>query len=543
MNIGPYTFEAFLQRAVEFHGHAAPGLILGGYMVEEARRHLPENTIFDALSETSKCLPDSIQLLTPCSFGNGWLKIADLGRFALALYDKHTGEGVRVYLEPAKLSNWPEIKAWLFKLKPKKEQDLNLLLQEIRQAGSTICGIERVQLNGNITGPKHSPGIVVCPVCREAYPEPDGGICRACQGESPYKANGKPKNPGPDLKAVPVEQAVGQALLHDVTEIIRHRSKAAAFQEGQLVTAGDICRLQRSGNSRVYLKEINAPGEEWLHENEAALGFARLMAGDGMEFTEPPREGKITFFAGRTGLFVLQRKILERFNLIPEVMCACRQNYLVVAKGEPLAACRSVPLYLSREYFNKARGILAQGPLFQILPLRQARVALLVTGNEVFNGLVEDKFIPLIKAKVEQFGGSLVGADILPDDRQVIAQNVGKLLSCGADLLITTAGLSVDPNDVTRQGLLDAGLEDFLYGAPIVPGAMILIGRIGAIQVLGVPACGLYHQTTSLDLLLPRLLAGMKISRLDLAQMAEGSFCLLCDICTFPKCPPLASNA
>lgn len=537
MNIGSYSFEAFLQRAAEFHGHAAPGLMLGGYMVEEARRHLPENTIFDALSETPKCLPDAIQLLTPCSIGNGWLKIINLGRFALALYDKYTGEGVRVYLDPAKLANWPEIQTWLFKLKPKKEQDLNVLLREIRQAGSKICAIERVQLNGNPIRPKLSKSIAVCPVCREAYPEPDGGICRACQGESPYQSSSKPPNSEPDLKAVPVQEAVGQVLLHDVTEIIPHRSKGAAFKAGQRVRAGDICRLQRSGNGRVYVEKHNAPGEEWLHENEAALGFVRLMAGDGVDFTEPPREGKITFSAERDGLFVLQRKMLERFNLIPEVMCASRHNYLVVAKGEPLAACRSIPLYLSRENFAKALGVLEPGPLFQVLPLRQARVGLLVTGNEVFHGLVEDRFIPLIKAKVEKLGGSLVGTDIAPDDRQVIAQTVGKLLRCGADLIITTAGLSVDPDDVTRLGLLDAGLEDFLYGAPILPGAMTLLGRIGNTQVLGVPACGLYHQTTSLDLLLPRLLAGLTISRLDLAQMAEGGFCLSCDPCVFPKCP------
>lgn len=537
MNIGSYTFEAFLQRAAEFHGHAAPGLILGGYMVEEARRLLPENTIFDALSETPKCLPDAIQLLTPCSIGNGWLKIVNLGRFALALYDKYTGEGVRVYLDPDKLANWPEIQVWLFKLKPKKEQDLNLLLQEIRKAGSTICGLERVQLNDNFIGPKPSKVIAVCPLCREAYPESDGGICRACQGESPYKSNAKSQNSGPDLRAVPVQDALGKALLHDVTEIVPHQSKGAAFQAGQRVTAGDICRLQRTGNGRVYLQEHNAPVEAWLHEDEAALGFAKLMAGDGVEFTEPPREGKITFSAGRAGLFVLQRKILERFNLIPEVMCACRHNYVVVARSEPLAACRSIPLYLSRGNFTKASCVLEPGPLFQVLPLRQARVGLLVTGNEVFQGLVEDKFVPLIRAKVEKLGGSLVGVDIAPDDRQAISQKVGKLLSCGADLLITTAGLSVDPDDLTRLGLLDAGLEGVLYGAPILPGAMTLLGRIGNTQVLGVPACGLYHQTTSLDLLLPRLLAGLTISRRDLAQIAEGGFCLSCDPCIFPKCP------
>ena len=176
--------------------------------------------------------------------------------------------------------------------------------------------------------------------------------------------------------------------------------------------------------------------------------------------------------------------------------------------------------------------------MFRVLPLRQPRVGILVTGTEVFMGLVEDKFVPIISTKVEKFGGQVLKSLIVPDDRRAIGQGVQELLDCGIDLLVTTAGLSVDPDDVTRQGLVDAGATDMLYGAPILPGAMTLLAHIGPVQVMGVPACALYFKTTSFDLLLPRLLAGLEITRRDLARLANGAFCLDCKVCTFPqKCP------
>jgi len=164
-------------------------------------------------------------------------------------------------------------------------------------------------------------------------------------------------------------------------------------------------------------------------------------------------------------------------------------------------------------------------------------VGILVTGTEVFNGLVEDKFIPIISNKAQKYGCKVVKGLILPDDRQAISRGVRELLDAGADLLITTAGLSVDPDDVTRQALADAGAKDMLYGTPILPGAMTLLTHIDGVQVIGVPACALYFKTTSLDLLLPRLLAGLDITRRDLARLGHGSFCLACKTCTFPKCP------
>jgi formylmethanofuran dehydrogenase subunit E len=291
------------------------------------------------------------------------------------------------------------------------------------------------------------------------------------------------------------------------------------------------------GRNLIYTVEDNDPGLEWVHENEAVLDFAGAMAGKGIEYLLPPKEGKIDFMAAHNGLFSLDRQKLTRFNLVPNVMCSTRQNFTVVEKGKKLAGCRALPLYLARSDYAKAMTVLGDEPLLEVLRLRQAKVGILVTGTEVFQGLVEDKFFPIIRSKVEKLGCTVASYKIVPDDQKAIAAAVSDLLDTGADLLVTTAGLSVDPEDVTLKGILEAGAKDLLYGAPILPGAMTMIGRIGEAQVFGVPACALFYKATSFDLLLPRLLAGLPVTRLDLAQMAEGGYCLSCKSCTFPKCP------
>ena len=186
MSICSYSYEEYIRLVESFHGHVAPGVALGGFMVDLATRQLPKEGLFDAISETRACLPDAIQLLTPCSVGNGWLKIIDVGRFAISLYEKIQGEGVRVFLDPKKVERWSEIKTWFFKLKPKQEQDLTLLMEQIRQAGSSLCSVQSIQIEPSFLKRRHRKGFILCPICREAYPTEDGKICRACQGEMPY---------------------------------------------------------------------------------------------------------------------------------------------------------------------------------------------------------------------------------------------------------------------------------------------------------------------------------------------------------------------
>ncbi len=541
MKIGSYEFDEYLQVVKSFHGHLAPGMIIGGVMVDLSQRQLAPGVLYDAISETRNCLPDAIQLLTPCTIGNGWLKVVNLGRFALTLFDKYGGEGVRVFLDPARVRDFPEIETWYLKLQPKPEQDKDLLLRQIREAGARILTWQRVTLKPPFFGRKDRGRMTVCPLCREAYPARDGGICRACQGEAPYQDPDSLETPlptcVPSLSPVPLSEAPGRRLLHDMTQIIPGQSKGPVFKKDQVITVGDLCRLQQMGRQQLYVAEENPVGPEWVHENEAALAFAQAMAGEGVVCDTFPREGKVNLLAARHGLFTVNQERLEAFNLVPGVMCACRHGHTAVSEGRLLAGTRAIPLFLPRSDFHQALAILADGPLFQVLPLKPARVGVLVTGTEVFLGLVEDRFVPIIQNKVEKFGCEVAGSLIVPDDRRAISKGTRELLDAGVDLLVTTAGLSVDPDDVTRQGLLDAGATDMLYGAPILPGAMTLLARIGAVRVIGVPACALYFKRTSFDLILPRLLAGLEVGRRDLASLGHGALCLECQTCSFPKCP------
>jgi len=188
MKIGTYTTEEYIELIRSFHGNPAPGLIIGGFMVDLARKHLPEGILFDAICETQTCLPDAVQLLTPCTVGNGWLRVLGFGRFAICLYDKYEGDGVRVFLDTEKIKNWPEINAWFLKLKPKKDQDSDALRDQIIKAGPEILSVERVRVDMTKLGKKGKGAIAACPSCGEAYPAKDGASCLACQGGSPYKS-------------------------------------------------------------------------------------------------------------------------------------------------------------------------------------------------------------------------------------------------------------------------------------------------------------------------------------------------------------------
>ncbi len=186
MKENPFDIEEYTHRVQSFHGHVAPGVVIGGFMVHLASADIPEGVLFNAISETPACLPDAIQLLTPCTVGNGWLQIINFGRFALSLYDKYHGNGVRVFLDPDKLEKWPEIKAWFLKLKSRKEQNHEDILSQIKQAGVEICGVCPVQIKPEFLKKRDKGKIAICPLCAEAYPLNDGSICLACQGTSPY---------------------------------------------------------------------------------------------------------------------------------------------------------------------------------------------------------------------------------------------------------------------------------------------------------------------------------------------------------------------
>lgn len=336
-------------------------------------------------------------------------------------------------------------------------------------------------------------------------------------------------------RIISLEEAVGKVLAHDITEIRPGQFKGAAFKKGHVVKREDIPHLRRLGKEHLFVLEID-PGE--LHEDEAALRLARALAGPGVRFEGRPSEGKIALKAARRGLLKVNVQALMELNLVPDVSCSSRHTNVPVEEGEIIAATRAIPLVMDEKLVQAAVHIAeSAGGVFSVKALATPLSGLVVTGNEVYNRLIEDKFAPLIRKKLQALGCPLLETRFAPDDKQKIVQSIEALLQEGAELLLVAGGMSVDPDDLSRMAIAEAGAEGIVYGTPVLPGAMFLYGRIDSVPVLGLPACVLYYKATVFDLLLPRVLAGEVITRRDLAAMAHGGLCLNCEQCRYPACP------
>jgi molybdenum cofactor synthesis domain-containing protein len=209
-----------------------------------------------------------------------------------------------------------------------------------------------------------------------------------------------------------------------------------------------------------------------------------------------------------------------------------------VKKGEKVAATRAIPLIMKRAAIERAAAIASQnGGVVSVKPLRQARVGLIITGNEVYHGLIEDRFAPILTGKLEALGSQVTAVEFLPDDAEAIARTIRRHLSQGCDFLLLSGGMSVDPDDVTRHAIRQAGATEMHYGSAVLPGAMFLVAYLGEVPLLGVPACALHHPVTVLDLVLPRILAGEHIGKKELALLGHGGLCRDCSECSYPHCP------
>jgi len=340
---------------------------------------------------------------------------------------------------------------------------------------------------------------------------------------------------GSGMKAIPVDQAVGTVLAHDITEIRPGEFKGRAFKKGHVIREEDVCHLQRLGKEHLFVLKVS---DDELHENDAAYAIARALMGQGVAFKGEPHEGKISIVAERDGLLKIGRDALLSFNMLGEVMCATLHDNTVVKKGQTLAGTRAIPLVVKKEVVKEAVNIGERaGKIIRVMEIRKPKVGVVITGNEVYHGRIKDAFAPVITKKIEEIGGELVGVYYAPDDKAFIVDRLRELLKAGADLLITTGGMSVDPDDVTRFAIRELGAGDITYGSAVLPGAMFLIAYIDSIPVIGIPACGMYAKTTIFDLILPRVLAGERIGRKEVAALGHGGLCMKCDVCRYPVCP------
>ena len=336
------------------------------------------------------------------------------------------------------------------------------------------------------------------------------------------------------MKKIRTEDAVGQVLCHDMTQIIPGQYKGPRFRKGHIVTPEDIPVLLSMGRENLYVWELE-PGK--LHENEAAERLCALCRNDGMGRTEV-REGKIELLAERPGLFRVDRRRLNAVNAVDELMIATRRGDTAVRPGDKLAGMRVIPLVIEEAKLAEAERLAGGRPLLELLPFRLRRAGVVTTGSEVFSGRVEDAFTPVLVKKLADYGIEVTEHITVGDGLEQIRAAVERLRETDVELILCTGGMSVDPDDNTPGAIKAAGARVVTYGAPVLPGAMFLLGYFAdGAPIAGLPGCVMYAKATIFDLVLPRIAAGIELTRADFTAMGEGGLCLGCEPCVWPRCP------
>ncbi len=335
------------------------------------------------------------------------------------------------------------------------------------------------------------------------------------------------------MKLCRTEDAVGQVLCHDITQIIPGVVKDAVFRKGHIIREEDIPVLLSVGKEHIYVWEND---EKMLHENEAADILYHICKGEGMYGTDV-KEGKIELIAERDGVLKIDREKLRRVNSLGEMMIASRHGDFPVRKGEKIAGTRVIPLVIEKEKMEKAKEVTEGGPIFWILPYQTKKIGIVTTGSEVYKGRIKDAFTPVLQRKFAEYGMEIKRQLLVGDEHEKITEAIQDMIAEGMDLVVCTGGMSVDPDDRTPLAIKNTGAEIVTYGAPVLPGAMFLLAYAdGNVPIFGLPGCVMYAKRTIFDLVLPRILAGEKLTREEFDRLGEGGLCLNCSVCTFPNC-------
>lgn len=334
------------------------------------------------------------------------------------------------------------------------------------------------------------------------------------------------------MKIIRTEDAVGAVLCHDMTQIIPGKYKDARFRKGHIVTEEDIPILLSMGKENIYVWEMK---EGILHENDAALRMCDMCISEGMTRSEV-KEGKIEIRSAVEGLFVVDTEKLNQINAIDDLMIATIHGNTLVRPNDKLCGTRVIPLVIEEEKLKAAEKIVQGNPILSIVPLKLKKAGIITTGSEVYHGRIEDSFTPVVKKKLADVGIETVKHITIDDGMAKIVSAISEMRESDVDMIICTGGMSVDPDDNTPGAIRRAGANIITYGAPILPGAMFLLGYFDDMPIMGLPGCVMYAKATIFDIVLPRVAAGVKMTKQDFVKMGEGGLCLGCENCNFPNC-------
>ena len=336
------------------------------------------------------------------------------------------------------------------------------------------------------------------------------------------------------VKKINVEEAIGLTLCHDITGILPDGNKGVMFKRGQEIKQEDIPQLLDIGKNHVFVWE---PDAFEVHEDDAALIAAQAVCGDGVAYDKKPSEGKILMYSARSGLFHVRREILRRINSVGDYTISCLPDMTDVAEGQKLGGIRIVPLVTKQENVDAVvKAAREDFPVFTVLPYKKLKSAVIITGSEVYYGRIQDKFEPIMRKKLGKFGAEFMGVVKCPDDLGVILDAIALYKAKGAELILLTGGMSVDPDDLTPTAIRSCGASLVTQGMPMQPGNMLTIAYLEGTVLIGVPGASMHSPATSFDVFLPRVFAGVEIKQDDIPGLGEGGFCSGCKECTYPRC-------
>ena len=336
------------------------------------------------------------------------------------------------------------------------------------------------------------------------------------------------------MRLMKTEDAVGQVICHDITQIIRGVTKDAVFRKGHIITEEDIPVLLSVGKDHIYVWEND---ETMMHENEAAEVLCAICKGDNMS-RGGVKEGKIELAADCDGVLRIDREKLMAVNSFGQMMIATRHGDFPVRKGDKLAGTRIIPLVIEKEKMEQVKAVAGDEPIMRVEPYIFRKAGIVSTGNEVFYGRIKDEFTPVVREKLEEYGTEVTGIRMSDDNNENIEKCIRAFIDEGCDMVVCTGGMSVDPDDRTPLAIRNVCGSAVTYGAPVLPGAMFMLAYYGenSIPVMGLPGCVMYARRTIFDIVLPRVMTGEILEKKDFDILGEGGLCLNCNVCTFPNC-------
>ena len=303
------------------------------------------------------------------------------------------------------------------------------------------------------------------------------------------------------MKCIKTEDAVGHVLCHDMTQIIPGVSKGPRFRKGHIVTAEDIPVLLSMGKEQLYVWELQ-PG--FLHENDAAERLCALCQNANMRKSET-KEGKIEISSDIDGVFLVDTERLNAVNSIDEIMIATRRGNGIVHPGDKLCGTRVIPLVIEEEKLRQAEQAVGGTPILEVRPFTLKTAAVVTTGSEVAKGRIPDSFTPVVERKLAALGIRMTEHVLVEDGIENVAAAIEQMKNKPVDMILCTGGMSVDPDDSTPGAIKQSGAD-------------------------------IVTKATIFDLVLPRIAAGVRLTRRDFVALGEGGLCLGCEVCTYPHC-------